>query len=79
LSSTVSELAVVPSAFVTTCLLVRIQPLASKMIPDPTPCSGMELPRASVVVPLTRIRTTAGPALAAASMTADDSSILTGT
>jgi hypothetical protein len=32
-----------------------------------------------VVVPLTRIRTTAGPALAAASMTAEDSSTVTGT
>jgi hypothetical protein len=40
----VSELAVVPSALVTTCLLVRIQPLASKMIPEPTPWSGIEAP-----------------------------------
>src|SRR5262245_54596401 len=48
------------------------------MIPEPTPCSGMDPPNGSVVVPLTIIRTTEGPALAAASMIADDSSIVTG-
>src|SRR5829696_8433417 len=51
------------------------------MTPDPTPLLGMSAPNtplspAPVVVV---ILTTAGPAFAAASITADDSSIVTGT
>ena len=63
---------------VTTCLLVRIQPAVSKITPEPTPRSGIVPPNWSVALPSTKIRTTAGPTFAAASMTADDSSIVTG-
>src|SRR3954454_18064425 len=48
------------------------------MIPEPTPVVGMVSPIASVLVPSTVIRTTAGVTLAATSMIADDSSSVTG-
>src|ERR671936_2728965 len=48
------------------------------MTPDPTPVSGIWPPNAFVLTPSTVIRTTAGLTLAAASMIADDSSIVTG-
>src|SRR6187402_2794251 len=47
------------------------------MTPEPTPVSGMA-PDASGVVPPTVIRTTAGLTLAATSMVAEDSSMVTG-
>jgi hypothetical protein len=65
------------AASLTTCRLVRIQPSASKMTPDPTPCAAPKMP-----VPLTWMVTTAGDTCSAALMTALDSSIrtsLTGT
>ena len=47
------------------------------MIPEPTPSVGT-LPKGSVPWPSTVILTTAGPTFAAASMTAEDSSMVTG-
>src|SRR5260370_21606165 len=68
-----------PLAVWTTWRFVRIQPAGSKMIPEPTPCSGIVPPSGSVVVPVSVIRTTAGLTLLAASMIAEDSSTATGT
>src|SRR5919197_1020191 len=48
------------------------------MTPDPTPVSGIWPPKPFVLTPSTVIRTTAGLTFAAASMIADDSSIVTG-
>ena len=47
------------------------------MKPEPTPSDGT-VPNGSVVVPSVVIFTTAGPTLAAASMTAEDSLMVTG-
>ena len=71
MSSTVSE-----SLPATTWRFVRIQPFGLKMTPEPTPCSGSSRAFGSTL-PVT-IRTTAGPALAATSTTAEFSSIVTG-
>ena len=51
------------------------------MTPDPTPVLGMSVPNTPVspLPVVVVILTTAGPAFAAASMTADDSSMVTGT
>ena len=58
----------------TTWWFVRIQPFESKMTPDPMPSWGRE-PRSFGFTPAVEvIWTTAGPALAAASMIAEDSS-----
>src|SRR4029079_11760308 len=71
LSSTVSLL--LPA---TTWRFVRIQPFGLKITPEPMPCSGRLVALGST--PSETIRTTAGPAFFATSMTADDSSIVTG-
>ena len=60
----------------TTWRLVRIQPFGLKITPEPMPCSGRFVALGST--PSETIRTTAGPAFFATSMTADDSSIVTG-
>ena len=62
----------------TTWRFVRIQPFGSKMTPEPTPLLGHASAERSGRRPSAMIRTTAGLALAATSMTADDSSIVTG-
>ena len=62
----------------TTWWLVRIQPLLSKMTPDPTPVSGMTPLLPAFAVPVTVMRTTAGLTLAATAIVADDSSMATG-
>src|SRR3954468_15820947 len=62
----------------TTWWLVRIQPLLSKMTPDPTPVSGITPLFPTFAVPVTVIRTTAGLTLEATAIVADDSSIATG-
>jgi hypothetical protein len=61
----------------TTWRFVRIQPLASKMIPEPTPC-WVCWTTLFGSMPSVKIRTTDGLAFAATSMMADDSSRLTG-
>ena len=55
--------------------MVRIQPFESKITPEPTPGAPAI---GSVPDPWVSILTTAGPTLAAASMIADDSSMVTG-
>jgi hypothetical protein len=61
----------------TTWRFVRIQPLLSKMIPEPTPdCSWAVGAFGSI--PSVKIRTTDGPAFAATSMIAEFSSTVTG-
>jgi hypothetical protein len=60
----------------TTWRFVRIQPFGLKITPEPTPCSGRLTALGST--PSVTMRTTAGPALAATSTIADDSSIVTG-
>src|SRR3954468_21070566 len=62
----------------TTWWLVRIQPLLSKMTPDPTPVGGMTPKLPVSDRPVMVMRTTAGLTADATAIVADDSSMATG-